>query len=123
MKKLIYALAVMALLVSCQKEKTATQKRVFSYQEFSISYDSAVKAYAGSNFSLKIYYTISNAEAINGVDLNRGNLAYTFPTELKNGPGFVYDRILNSGGKENYFFRVLNRSNVYNNLDFFTIYY
>lgn len=122
MKKLIYLLAAVVLFTSCQKEKTA-QKRTFSYQEFTISYDSVVKAYAGSNYSLKIYYTITGAETVNGVDLNRGNLAYTFPVELKNGSGFVYDRIISSRGNETYFFRVLNKSNVYNNLDYFTIYY
>lgn len=122
MKKLIYLLVAVVLFNSCQKEKTS-QKRTFSYQEFTISYDSVVKAYAGSNYSLKIYYTITGAETVNGIDLNRGNLAYTFPVELKNGSGFVYDRIISSRGNETYFFRVLNKSNVYNNLDYFTIYY
>lgn len=122
MKKLIYLLAAVVLFTSCQKEKTA-KKRTFSYQEFTISYDSVVKAYAGSNYSLKIYYTIAGAETVKGVDLNRGNLAYTFPVELKNGSGFVYDRIISSRGNETYFFRVLNKSNAYNNLDYFTIYY
>lgn len=79
---------LVAMMASCKKESQSPQS--------SITYTNALKVYAGSNLSVRIYFTVANASNLKSIIITPVAMNYSLPAVVKDGSQFVQDNIIGS---------------------------
>jgi hypothetical protein len=100
MKKYLLILLLAAAATSCKKESSTPTVTG------SITYTNITKVYAGSNMSVRIYFTVANSARYKSIEVAPYNMAYTMPAVIKDGSQFVQDNMIGTigGGSYRYYF-------------------
>jgi len=77
-------------MASCKKESQQLQSN--------ITYTNAAKVYAGTNLSVRIYFTVSNSVSLKSVAVAPVAMNYIMPAVVKDGSQYVQDNLVGTFG-------------------------